>query len=313
MIGQKVKIIFSIMKLERNRNRVFKNARKSNEDASLRYLNEEKLRLEVKNLARPWWKTQLSAVVTLIIGLASAFVACNQGVFDAERSRLEAEKSLLSLEVKEFQIQKMEYTDSISYLKDSLASTKGMLSYASDSLYNLAVMLSKLRKSGISDTIMIETILEKQAYGSSLERMFRDALYFDPTIYGKCYNCDLPIDLFRKMHRIYEYTPSKGLFYINECMSAVFAPTNAEVDFIGTEYLVLRNGDLKFLYKGVEVKGLKVGDLVKRGDCVASATFDDRFSAFTFGYGVMKLNSRNEWRATGALEYINIIDLLSPY
>lgn len=77
-------------------------------DAAKRKLEQEKLQLEIHQLARPWFlkPEYLSSVITLMLGFGTLIVASGTGLFDVNSKLLEIRKHDLTDEVKNFESRK---------------------------------------------------------------------------------------------------------------------------------------------------------------------------------------------------------------
>jgi|SRR5271166_601144 len=102
-------------------------------------LEEQKLRLEIRDLSRPWYAkpVYLQALFPLLVGIASVAVLWNRGLFDAERanqqleltqiagekSRLQKEVSNLEKQEKEAEAERASISSQIQVAREQLRDT----------------------------------------------------------------------------------------------------------------------------------------------------------------------------------------------
>lgn len=146
----------------------------SNQDNSKQTLEEEKLRLEIKRLNRKWWsdREHLRTIVTLATTLGIAFITAGiayyNGLFDVKRERLENDRTLLKIEIAEFQ----DIRDDIKATNDSLRNESDSLREAMENLNakqgRLLASLNQEReyKSALQDSV--------KAVQSQLKRLKSD-------------------------------------------------------------------------------------------------------------------------------------------
>jgi FtsZ-binding cell division protein ZapB len=81
-------------------------------------LENEKLRLEIRELRRPWWQKPgyLAVVLPALISTLAVYVAYNKGYFDNQSAALEAKRERIQLDIERFTDQKDKLTKANSYL-----------------------------------------------------------------------------------------------------------------------------------------------------------------------------------------------------
>ncbi len=129
----------------------------SDQDNSKQTLEEEKLRLEIKRLNRKYWRDPeyLRTIVTLAtLGIAfiTAGIAYYNGLFDVKRERLENDRTLLKIEIAEFQD-----------IRDSIKAGNDTLKNESDSLRHLIKNLNARQDS------LLTSLNEEREYRSKLQ------------------------------------------------------------------------------------------------------------------------------------------------
>lgn len=117
----------------------------------MRELEDEKIKLEIRELQKPFWRKlefYKFLIPTVIVAL-SVFYTCNTGVLDAKKTLNENEKTLLKIqssnlksevsefqkEIRQFEIRKRNIQDTIRLLQDSIFLVKNKYSSAVDSIY----------------------------------------------------------------------------------------------------------------------------------------------------------------------------------
>jgi len=116
----------------------------------------EKVELKKPNFSKPQW---LAPFVTILVTVATLLTLWLNGTFDSIKTKTEAEFSLLKLEKKEFEIEKLKLDTQI---KNSLQQS-WQLMLKNDSLQNDNIQLANIKKklsSGISekDKVVIKLI-----------------------------------------------------------------------------------------------------------------------------------------------------------
>ena len=118
-------------------------------------LEKDKISLENKELKRIFWKKPqwFASAITAFVAIVSVFILNCNGTFDKKYQQYKAEKAVLELDIKEFQIKKTtidsEYnkkSDSLSYLKDSLIYQKNLVRNFNDTISQKNLQLNQLQK-----------------------------------------------------------------------------------------------------------------------------------------------------------------------
>ena len=93
-----------------------------NDNEFTRDLEKEKLRLEIVELKKPWYKKSnyLGILLSFTIAIFTIIWTFKSGIFDKKYENLKLERNILTIEIKEFNVRKDSIQKAYYLTKDSL-------------------------------------------------------------------------------------------------------------------------------------------------------------------------------------------------
>jgi hypothetical protein len=265
-------------------------------------LEIKKLEKEIQQLSEPWWKRNVTSLFQLIVAILALLVGYITGFFDVRAERLDLEATRLENKRDSLQI----YIQKVNSQKDSVvADYSAEVALWRDSVLQLAALNENLKYGKQFDTVLLETIVE---LGLSKERrieIWNEGRTISPYLLGSKFN---EYETQRSLQGVNELQdfPEDGVFVTLDGSRTIIAPADASVGDVQTDYggyIALEAGDIKFEFKGIFPLCIQKGQMVKKGDAIALATYDDRFFKYTLGYGVKRLKN-GKWVADQAEFYL---------
>jgi hypothetical protein len=144
-------------------------------------LEKEKLLLEIKKLKKPWysnlefWKVTIPTVAIL----ASLYFAFGRGILDTEKSKLEAQKEQLKLEIVQFEIQKKEISHEILEKDSTRKLLEGQIKLYSSQKFQLLKEVGDLNskiKTVSNEKLYVESerVKDKNFFYDELKRQYNN-------------------------------------------------------------------------------------------------------------------------------------------
>lgn len=145
-------------------------------------LEEEKLKLEIKELKRPWYKKS-SNIITLSIAVISIGLTLRSGIVETTRKELESEKAKLISDTTKLNKEKRHLQESIKVFKYSIENSKRKeIEYKTKyKEYQLREMLyiQRLRDKNKKDEIIkyykskLDSIMKIKIYNKTFDETFQ--------------------------------------------------------------------------------------------------------------------------------------------
>lgn len=171
-----------------------------------RKLENEKLRLEITELKKPWWRKFefYRLMVPLVLGLFSLIYAFSSGLIDVQKRELELTKRELKFEIEGIKTEKKKVAASkdsidkvVSLKEKELDNLKGELLFLNDSLESSSFLLDRVQDKLLLFKKRTHQLLSEQ---HSLEQQIKYEI--KSTRFEQLYRISLDL---RSMCSMYEY------------------------------------------------------------------------------------------------------------
>ncbi len=162
-----------------------------------RQLENAKLSLEIRELARPWWRkfSSYAALFPSILALIALIITLRTGYFDQERARFNAEKAELSFQIRVLNYTKDSLASHVAGLNDSIKGAKG-------SIGSLQMTLSQSRSTNQN---LAKDIADKDSMLASFQKimvefsLWRDSVEYVTDLMGTFRRDQATSDEYRKV------------------------------------------------------------------------------------------------------------------
>jgi chromosome segregation ATPase len=133
------------------------------EEKTTKDFEQEKLKLEIENLRKSWYKNFefWKVVIPTIAILASLYFTFGKGIIDTQKEKLEIQKAQLKLEITQFEIRRGQIKEDVDIIEKELIRKEYQLKVLNRSLDSISNKVAFYKKELSSSKNRIEKISER--------------------------------------------------------------------------------------------------------------------------------------------------------
>lgn len=133
------------------------------EEKTTKDFEQEKLKLEIENLRKPWYKNFefWKVVIPTIAILVSLYFTFGKGIIDSQKEKLEVQKAQLKLEITQFEIRRGQIKEDVDSIEKQLIRKEYELKTLNNSLDSISNKVAFYKKELSSSKDQINRISKK--------------------------------------------------------------------------------------------------------------------------------------------------------